>query len=101
MIISNVMDTMLMKRLAKMRRAMRGVREDLVHKVFAARLHEAEHVEEAVVAGRGEALTEAHVRNELSRYPNNLLRSAATQALHKQRCQALQYKTIVIYPIFA
>ena len=60
-IICNIMDALSMERLAGGRGHPGGSGEYLVHEVFAARLHEAEHVEEAIVAGGGEALAEAHV----------------------------------------
>ena len=51
-------------------------------KAFA--LHEPEHVEKAIVARWCEALLQAQPVNEVWRNGNNVRRSAAAQALHKQ-----------------
>ena len=54
-------------------------------------LHEAEHVEEAVVARGSQALLQAQRVDKVRRYGNYLGCSAAAQALNQQSSQALQY----------
>ena len=51
--------------------------------------HEAEHVEEAIVSGGREALLQANGGDPVGRQARHLLRLAAAQALHQQRCQPL------------
>ena len=76
------------------RQAMRGLdgkRPYLLSAMFfcldqveAFALHEPEHVEKAIVARWCEALLQAQPVNEVWRNGNNVSRSAAAQALHKQ-----------------
>ena len=54
-----------------------------LHQLQALTLHEAEHVEEAIVARGCQALLQAQRVDEVRRYGHYLSCSAATQALHQ------------------
>lgn len=61
-----------------------------LHQLQALALHEAEHVEEAIVARGSQALLQAQRVDEVGRYGHYLGCSAAAQALNQQCSKALQ-----------
>jgi hypothetical protein len=54
-------------------------------------LHELKHVEEAVVAGGGEALVQAQRGDEVGLDAHHLIGGASTEPLDQEGCQALQH----------